>query len=176
MPNLRDEASNQLNSLISRWGCESPLTWYIPPGESLTHTFLSFLNLTDQLGTIAQVEHLGLSSFFHVLSVIIPFVIRLTVYATKRVFFFILFHSFILISTSLLPLSLSPSPYFQNTYLFLSFSFSFSAILYHCSVLVLSFLPLSLIEVQYNRLGERIYKWDVLLNLLPVVRLKEKTG
>lgn len=88
MSNLRDEASNQLNSLISHWGCESPLTGYIPPGESLTHTSLSFLNLTDQLGTIAQVEHSGLSSFFHVFSVIIPFVIRLTVYATKRVFFF----------------------------------------------------------------------------------------
>lgn len=94
MPNLRDETSNQLKSLISHWGCESPQTQYIPPGESFMHTFLSFLNLTDQLGTIAQVEHLDLISFFHVLSVILPFIIRLTVYATKKVFFFFnLFHS-----------------------------------------------------------------------------------
>lgn len=90
----------------------------------------------------------------------------------KSFSFLIYFIPFILVSPPLLPLSLSPSPYFQNMYHFLSFSFSFSAILYQCLVLVLNFSSLSLTKVQYNRLGERIYKWDVLLNLASCCQAK----
>lgn len=146
MPNLRDEASNQLNSLISNWGCESPLTPYIPPGESLMHTFLSFLNLTDQLGTIAQVVHLGLSSFLHVLSVILPFVIRLIVYATKRIFFFLnlLFHSFhsciSFPSTSFLA-SLSLLPKYVSLSVFLLFLLCYSLPLFGVSIELLASFP-----------------------------------